>query len=81
LCPGVVTTERVQAEIVAELQRQKVRYVVLLAVPAKEPNESSRGSGVTLLDRFINEYYERVAAYGRYSILTRRPDRWFAAVK
>jgi hypothetical protein len=40
----------------------------------QEPNESSRSSGVTVLDQFIRANYQGVAVFGTMTILERRLD-------
>jgi len=70
LHPGIVTTFKVQCEIIEEIKRQKVTYVVLWMAPqATEPNRSSESSGVTILDDFIKANYEQIAGFGKYVIL------------
>jgi hypothetical protein len=70
LQPGIVTTYKVQSEIIEEIKRQKVTYVVLWMAPqATEPNRSSESSGVTILDDFIKANYEQIAGFGKYVIL------------
>ena len=72
LLPGVVTTSRVQSEIINDLKSHNVAYVVLCSMPlSNEPNKSSVSSGVTILDDFIRNNYKSVAEFGKYSILQR----------
>jgi hypothetical protein len=74
LHPGVATTARVQSEIIEDLQRHAVTYVVLqggIAADGGEPNRSSESSGVVVLDDFIHTRYEQVATFGNYMILRR----------
>ncbi len=62
-----------QKEIVRDMKAMNVRYVVLRHDHFRElPNESSRSSGVTILDDFIRDRYSVVAVYGDYSILHRK---------
>ena len=71
--PGVVTTAKVQREIVAELAR--VRVVVRWQNPAAafpEPNGAGRSSGVRILDRHLARAYALVARFGPYEVLRRR---------
>src|SRR4051812_48752575 len=67
--PGVVTTARVQREIVRDLRRTRppvlVRWLDRRAV-ADEPNGSSRSSGVTLLDAYLRRTYSRPERFGPY---------------
>jgi hypothetical protein len=68
--PGVATTEPVQREIVKELERHRVRIIVLYAPnqPYFEPNESGRSSGVTVLDDYIRSAYQKTWVAGEYSV-------------
>ncbi len=72
--PGVVTTEAVQKEIIQELQRHRVRFIVLYSPlrPFIEPNESGRSSGVTLLDDYIRAAYRKGWVSGEYSVWEKR---------
>jgi hypothetical protein len=72
--PGVQTTLEIQTEMVGELQMHRPRYAVLSSEwdDVQEPNESSRSSGVTVLDQFIRSNYSAVAAFGPITILKRR---------
>ena len=73
--PGVVTTAKVQREIVSALERTRTPMVVRFTAPitaAREPNRAGRSSGVTILDRYVAAHYRPVAKYGFYAILERR---------
>ena len=73
--PGVVTSAKVQREIVASLERTRTPMVVRYTAPitaAREPNRAGRSSGVTILDRYIAAHYARAAKFGFYVILERR---------
>jgi len=73
--PGVVTTEPVQREIVADLKRSRVRTVVRWIDPvsaAPEPNKAGESSGVTLLDDYLANAYRRLKSFGDYVLLERR---------
>jgi len=73
--PGVVTSAKVQREIVRALERTRTPMVVRYTAPitaAREPNRAGRSSGVTILDRYIASRYHRVAKFGFYVILERR---------
>lgn len=74
LDPGVTTTAPVQTAMIHTLEQPPVRYLVLWAGGFWwEPNESSRSSGVRLLDRFIRAHYRRVAQFDDYSVWQRQP--------
>ncbi|MBC7321052.1 glycosyltransferase family 39 protein [bacterium] len=71
LHPGLATTEEVQREIIEELKKNNVRFIVLWsgAENVSEPNESSISSGVTILDDFIKMNYAPVMYFGPYKVL------------
>ena len=70
--PGLQTRADIQAAIVTDLQRNRVRWVVRDATfdgsAGEEPNGSSRSSGIILLDRYIDENYRPVASSGKVAI-------------
>ena len=73
--PGVVTSEPVQREIVADLERSRPRVIVRdtsRVTAAPEPNAAGRPSGVTLLDDHIARAYRQVARHGALVVLERR---------
>ena len=71
--PGVVTTAKVQREMARDLRGTPVvvRWLSALA-REREPNGSSRSSGVFVLDRAIARGYRRAARFGDYLVLVRR---------
>jgi len=68
---GLATTHRIQQEVIHDLEREKVNYVVLWNDPENniEPNKSKESSGVKDLDDFIQSHYETVTNFGPYTIL------------
>jgi hypothetical protein len=73
--PGVVTTARVQREMIRSLARARPAAVVRWLDPralASEPNGSARSSGVTLLDDYLRAHYRLGRRYGVYLLLRRR---------
>ena len=72
--PGLQTRADIQADMVAELERQAVRTIVLTSEwdNVMEPNASAFSSGVTILDDYIRLHYEKVEQYGPISVLARR---------
>lgn len=72
--PGVQTSYEVQARMVDDLIRAEVRYVVISRMfdQQVEPNESSKSSGVVLLDQHIETHYQRVETFGFYTVLAKR---------
>ncbi len=75
LHPSLTNTLPVQQEMVADLERHRVRYLVLTNMfeGANEPNDSARSTGVTLLDEYIAQHYRTANVIGPYRILVRRP--------
>lgn len=69
--PGFTNTEVIQREIISDLKKNKVQYIVQWVVPDNvyEPNESSISSGVTDLDDFIQKNYLIDKRFGDYLIL------------
>ena len=73
LHPGVATTQPVQEEIVAELERNDVRWLMLVDWPNPgEPNGSAVSSGVTVLDDYIRAHYEQDGRAGWYQLWRRK---------
>ena len=72
--PGVVTSEPVQREIVADLERAKpvvVRWLdPVTALP--EENAAGRSSGVTVLDDYLARAYRPAGRVGSFLLLERR---------
>ncbi len=71
--PGLVNTVAVQREMIADLERNQVRYLVLTNMfeGAREPNDSALDSKVTLLDDYIKAHYQQSHTLGSYRILKR----------
>lgn len=69
--PGVVTTAKVQREIVRDLPAVVVRWLDPSA-SAPEPNGAGRSSGVHILDAVLATRYRPVARFGVYEVLRRR---------
>jgi len=74
LHPGLATTRSIQNEIIRELIKQNVNYIVLWNNPEKviEPNKSNESSGITDLDDFIHSHYQIMANFGPYAILNKK---------
>lgn len=73
--PGVVTSAPVQREIVEELRRANVRYVVRYDAPitaAPEPNRAGESTGVTIVDDELARAYAPIRSYGPFVIYERR---------
>lgn len=75
LHPGVQTEAAIQREMIGELQASMPRFVLLddRWDTVAEPNDSSRSSGVTLLDDFIRDTFVETARFGSVHILVPRP--------
>jgi hypothetical protein len=73
LHPGLTDTERIQKEIIRDLVKTNIGYIVLWSgrENVNEPNESSRASGVFDLDNFIRKNYRLKKTIGAYIILSR----------
>lgn len=67
--PNVVTRADVQQHMAEELERNHVRYIVLMVDGGvwNEPN-LSRNIGATVLDDYIQSHYKRVTSFGRYEV-------------
>ncbi len=73
LHPGVTTTAPVQKEIIRDLKRNSVRYIVRV----HDLNELDRtgkvfkqaGKGAIVLDEYIISHYETVERFGMYEIM------------
>jgi hypothetical protein len=74
LDPDLESRYDVQAQMVHELETNAAPYIVLDSEfeGINEPNDSSKSSGVTLLDDYIRSKYEQVEGYGIMSIWKRR---------
>ena len=68
--PGVVTTEEVQREIRADLERARPELLIRWLDPrtAPEDNAAGRTSGATLLDVYLRTTYRPIARFGAYSV-------------
>jgi hypothetical protein len=71
--PGLQTSQAIQESIVAQLKREDVKYIVLWnqVDNSMEKNDSSKSSGVFILDDYIKANYKGVKSFGFYSILVR----------
>jgi hypothetical protein len=73
--PGLQTRRDIQQQMIADLVRNQVRWVVRDASfdNVNEPNDSSRSSGVHDLDDYLSSHYRPVARAGQVEI-------WLSAV-
>jgi hypothetical protein len=74
LDPDLESRYDVQTQMVDEFERNVPPYIVLDSEfeQEDEPNDSSRSSGVTLLDDYIRDKYQQVASFGLMSVWQRR---------
>jgi hypothetical protein len=73
--PGVITTARVQREVVDDLKRARPELVIRWLSPVAdeaEPNGGGRSSGVRMLDRYLARRYEETRRFGDYAVLRAR---------
>jgi hypothetical protein len=68
--PGLQTRADIQAEVIGDLKRNQVRWVVRDANfdDVNEPNGSAKSSGIMLLDHYLDEHYRLVALSGKVGI-------------
>jgi hypothetical protein len=73
--PGLQNTYEIQKEMAHELAANAPPYIVLDSefVSVREPNDSSRSTGVTLLDEYIRSKYRLVQTFGILSVWQRVP--------
>ncbi len=71
--PGLQTTYPIQKQMIEDLDRQHVNYVIrnLTWDNDSEPNQSRFSSGVTILDQYIDSNYKTVATFPQVLILRR----------
>ena len=74
LDPDLESRYDIQTQMVHEFEMNSPPYIVIDSEFAtiQEPNDSSRSSGVTLLDEYIHERYEQIEAFGQMSIWQRK---------
>jgi hypothetical protein len=75
--PGLQNSYSVQVEMVRELEQNAPPYIVLDSEfeHFHEPNDSSKRSGVTLLDDYLRAHYHPVEDFGDLSVLKRTPEQ------
>lgn len=71
--PFLQNTYEIQTQMIRELEATTPPFVVLDSEfdSTREPNESSKSTGVTLLDEFIRNKYQQVETFGKMSIWQR----------
>ncbi len=73
LDPGLQTNYDTQTQMIQDLERNAPPYIVLDSEfdLSREPNDSAKSSGVTLLDDYIRDKYQPVETFGIMSIRRR----------
>ena len=71
--PGLQNSYEIQTQMVNELEVNAPPYIVLDSQfdLIREPNDSSKSTGVTLLDEYIRNKYQRATTFGEMSIWQR----------
>jgi hypothetical protein len=74
--PGIITTDYIQQQVIADIKNNHVEYVVLCsrADLAQHGDEVLPDSRVTRLDDFLRERYHLIQIFGDYSILQKNPE-------
>ena len=72
--PDLQNRYDIQMQMVNELQRNEPPYIVLDGEfdLVQEPNDSSRSSGVVLLDRYIRDHYQPEETFGTIAVWKKR---------
>jgi hypothetical protein len=72
--PDLQNRYDIQTQMVDELERNPPPYIVLDSEfeSSREPNDSSKSSGVSLLDRYIHDKYQPSETFGTMSVWQRR---------
>jgi hypothetical protein len=72
--PDLQNRYDIQTQMVQELERKSPPYIVLDSEfeLSREPNDSSKSSGVTLLDEYIHGKYQPTETFGTMSVWKRR---------
>jgi hypothetical protein len=69
--PGLSNTAAGQREIVAELEREHVRTIVLWRKTSSEPNRTAVSNGVTTLDDYVQRNFALTRRFADYAVMTR----------
>jgi hypothetical protein len=74
--PDLQNRYDIQAQMIQEMEINTPAYVVLDSeFKSREPNDSSRSSGVKLLDEYVHEKYQYIQTFGRMSLWQRIPSQ------
>jgi hypothetical protein len=69
--PGQTNTARGQHELIEELERSRVRVLVLWDKRSFESNASGRSNGVTDFDDFVRTRFRLDQRFGAYAVMIR----------
>jgi hypothetical protein len=71
--PDLQSRADIQSEMIQEIDSKAVPYIILDSEfdNSQEPNDSSKSSGVTLLDDYIRRNYRQVELFGTMSVWQR----------
>jgi hypothetical protein len=69
--PGLSNTAAGQQEIVAELEREHVRTIVLWRRLSSEPNRTAVSNGVTTLDDYVRRNFALTRRFADYAVMRR----------
>ncbi len=74
LHPGLVNIEPVQREMIADLEKNRPRYVIKTDMFrwVVEPNDTAKSTKVELLDNYLTKHYRYIKTIGSYTIYARR---------
>lgn len=72
LDPVLITKKDIQEQIISDLKKSKINYVILWQEAHHfEPNLSGKSSGLFLLDNFIRKQFVPVRQFGDYTVYKR----------
>ena len=71
--PYLQNTHEIQTQMIQEFEATAPQYIVLDSEydSTREPNDSSKSTGVTLLDEYIHSKYQKVESFGELFIWQR----------
>lgn len=81
--PDLQTRADIQREMISEIASKPVPYILLDSEfdSFHEPNDSSKSSGVTLLDDFIRDNYRQVDSFGTISVWERQRPQTYSSIR
>ncbi len=65
--PGVQTTEKIQREVISELENNNVSLIIRDSRwdHVKEPNKSAESSNVFILDKYLSNKFHKELSFGK----------------